>query len=742
MENKKCVKWILMMFVIVLAGSFQVKAYAYEKAWFPARVMNISQIAYEAWTGNGKNTDASHGTCNAIDILPGGNVFAPFTGKIVYVNTRWGYVLFQSIDRVYFADGSLDYMTVGFMHDSDISDLHVNQLIRQGTDFYQAGRMGNGNPELYWGAHVDISVFRGAINSVSVLGKGDTYAYDAFYINRNMTRSVINPGIMESGNYITNGNISDWSRAWRNLDSTDSTSPIISNDNTYYPACSSAHTSIVSALQSIGVDSSFSNRSNIAALNGISNYSGTSAQNIQMLNLLKQGKLVKEKKTVQADTTPPTISNVSVSDVSHNGYTITCIVTDNQAVDRVQFPTWTAYNDQDDIDGNWWTSAASRGSRSGDTYTFRVDGTSHNNECGDYVTHIYAFDSSGNYTSVAVPTVKVSDFVYNPGKTISDGIYNIVSTVDSNYEISVYHNLNDSGTNLHLWSRISTNKYSKFEFTYMGDGYYRIKSVGSGLVLDVWGAGGSGSNLVQHSSNGGHNQLFRVYPSSNGGYYLVPKNAQNCCIDLEGGKAFSGNNVRIWTENYSKAESWLLIKRESSVTAATKKNQTISANSVIKTYGNHPFLIGAKTSGNGKLTYKSSNTKIAAVSNSGKVTIKGIGIAKITITAAETSTYKKAAKTITVTVRPKSTTLSSLKNSKSKKLTIAWKRNSTVSGYIIQTATNSSFHNAKSYKVTGNRTLKKTISVSKGKTYYVRICTYKGSIQSAWSGVKKIKIRK
>ncbi|MDY3919908.1 MAG: phage tail tip lysozyme, partial [Candidatus Limivivens sp.] len=177
-----------------------------------------------------------------------------------------------------------------------------------------------------------------------------------------------------------------------------------SSHSTYYPACSSAHTSIVSALQSIGVDSSFSNRSNIAALNGISNYSGTSAQNIQMLNLLKQGKLVKEKTAVQADTTKPIISNIRVSDVSHTGYTVSCTVTDSGGVDRVQFPTWTAYNDQDDIDGNWWTSAASRGSRSGDTYTFRVDGTSHNNECGDYVTHIYAFDSSGNYTSVAVPT--------------------------------------------------------------------------------------------------------------------------------------------------------------------------------------------------------------------------------------------------------------------------------------------------------------------------------------------------
>lgn len=50
--------------------------------------------------------------------------------------------------------------------------------------------------------------------------------------------------------------------------------------------------SIVDALKSIGVDSSFANRSKIANLNGISNYTGTVLQNTQLLNLLKQGSLI------------------------------------------------------------------------------------------------------------------------------------------------------------------------------------------------------------------------------------------------------------------------------------------------------------------------------------------------------------------------------------------------------------------------------------------------------------------
>lgn len=50
-------------------------------------------------------------------------------------------------------------------------------------------------------------------------------------------------------------------------------------------------TSIVDALKAIGVDSSMDSRSKIASANGIDNYSGTYAQNVKMLGLLKSGKL-------------------------------------------------------------------------------------------------------------------------------------------------------------------------------------------------------------------------------------------------------------------------------------------------------------------------------------------------------------------------------------------------------------------------------------------------------------------
>jgi hypothetical protein len=61
----------------------------------------------------------------------------------------------------------------------------------------------------------------------------------------------------------------------------------------YYPACSKNKKSIVDALKSIGVDSSFTNRKKIAELNGVQNYSGSPQQNTQLLKLLKNGQLIK-----------------------------------------------------------------------------------------------------------------------------------------------------------------------------------------------------------------------------------------------------------------------------------------------------------------------------------------------------------------------------------------------------------------------------------------------------------------
>lgn len=239
MKKRVICFFLILAVLFTMAPTLPVSSAAaeYEYAWFPAPQMYLTQLAYESY---------SHGSQNAIDIAPGGNVFAPFSGKIVYVDSNWGYVVLQSTNKVYYADGTLDYMTVGFMHDEDISDLYVGKTIAQGTAFYQAGGMGDGNPDAY-GDHVHITVHKGQVTRGYPYGNGDVFAYKAFFINTAKTTSIGNRGKMASGNYMLNDAPSDWSNLWTNLSDAKFTVTFNANGGT-----SSASTVSVKSGSAIG----------------------------------------------------------------------------------------------------------------------------------------------------------------------------------------------------------------------------------------------------------------------------------------------------------------------------------------------------------------------------------------------------------------------------------------------------------------------------------------------------------
>lgn len=104
--------------------------------------------------------------------------------------------------------------------------------------------------------------------------------------------------------------------------------------------------------------------------------------------------------TITGDKDGPTISNIKV-EKDELGYSVTCDVSDEAGIDHVQFPSWTAYNDQDDLvgsDGSWPSLECHRGTVSNGKAAFRVNRSDHKNEYGVYYTHIYAYDTYGNVT--------------------------------------------------------------------------------------------------------------------------------------------------------------------------------------------------------------------------------------------------------------------------------------------------------------------------------------------------------
>ena len=197
-------------------------------------------------------------------------------------------------------------------------------------------------------------------------------------------------------------------------------------------------------------------------------------------------------------------------------------------------------------------------------------------------------------------------------------------------------------------------------------------------------------------------------------------------------------------ENYETATCTITVK-------ITQAANTITASNIKKTYSSKEQTVSLKVKrkGTGKITYKS-NVKNVKISSSGKVKIPAKFVGKVTVTVkvAAKGIYKAASKKITITVNPAGTTLSSVKNSASKTITAAWKRNKQVSGYEIQYSTNKKLTSGnKTVRVTKNSiTSQKLKNLKKGKTYYVRIRTYKTvsgkKYYSDWSAVKSVKVSK
>ena len=103
---------------------------------------------------------------------------------------------------------------------------------------------------------------------------------------------------------------------------------------------------------------------------------------------------------------PDYTGNIAITNVTQDYFDVVITnVSDAQSgMNRVQFPTWTNANGQDDL-GDWWSTTEYKGSESTTTYTYRVQRSSHKDEFGLYNVHIYLFDNAGNYITVATSYV-------------------------------------------------------------------------------------------------------------------------------------------------------------------------------------------------------------------------------------------------------------------------------------------------------------------------------------------------
>lgn len=239
-----------------------------EKAVLDVKELNVTQ---------GMNGSYSHKGDLAIDMgYACSYLKAPFTGVIKRIYTPCNAVWLQSKEKVLYADGTRDYMTIMTIHDNDVSNLKKGQTIKKGTKYYQPGKKGN-----VTGSHIHISVGKGKFKGNG--WKKNKYGNWVIYNNYDITKALILGKDVKIKKAMY-----DWTTEEEVLKQLAKV-----EINKYYPKPSKKYPSIVDALKLIKVDSSYSNRKKIAKANGIKLYVSSAKQNIKLLDLLYDGKLIK-----------------------------------------------------------------------------------------------------------------------------------------------------------------------------------------------------------------------------------------------------------------------------------------------------------------------------------------------------------------------------------------------------------------------------------------------------------------
>ena len=328
---------------------------------------------------------------------------------------------------------------------------------------------------------------------------------------------------------------------------------------------------------------------------------------------------------------------------------------------------------------------------------------------------------------------------------------------------------------------VKTDKGNKISWTAVerATGYYVCRRNPDGMyavVADVSGA----LTYLDSKAQADTEYYYQVYPHTKSVTCPLMSGVQAKAPEPEKIKLNVGKTVKLYEGDtlqlkqtlvpavaetglfWSSMSEWVAtVTQEGLVTAQEKGVTTITVTTDNQKQARVKVQVMARTSlekakvAVGNRTYNGKARKPAVKVTVGKKTLtKGtdytvaysgntrVGIATVTITGK--GKYKDTV-TATFQIKPVKVAGLKLKRAESGRLAVSWKKAEGISGYEIQYGTRSSFRGAK--KITVKKTAVSTTlkKLKSGKTYYVRIRSYKTAkgtkVYSAWSAAASKKVR-
>ena len=145
---------------------------------------------------------------------------------------------------------------------------------------------------------------------------------------------------------------------------------------------------------------------------------------------------------------------------------------------------------------------------------------------------------------------------------MSNGIYEIVSSLSNNKVLDIHNGSKNKGAYVQLynWNGSVAQQYN---IRKNQNGYYTIQNVGSGLYLGVqgdWNSMRVGNRLVQGVNASNKSAQFIIARNSNGYWVISSACDSRFVVDLNGSKLNNENKIQMYTGNGSAAQAWKLLK--------------------------------------------------------------------------------------------------------------------------------------------------------------------------------------
>lgn len=176
-------------------------------------------------------------------------------------------------------------------------------------------------------------------------------------------------------------------------------------------------------------------------------------------------------------------------------------------------------------------------------------------------------------------------------------------------------------------------------------------------------------------------------------------------------------------------------------------NLSVGRKTVNVAYAKKTLNLNIKAEKGASVSVKSANKKVVSIDKKKRAVICGTGKTEITVTASLNGKKTTVLK-IPVSITPIRQSVPALKSSKSRQMTVSWKKDTRATGYQIMYSTDKKFRkNVKTVNIKKYKTTRCTVKkLARNKRYYVRVRSYKkvsgGKLYGSWSSTKNVKIKK